>query len=216
MNFSYHLVYTLAPKTEKEIELLNRCYALWVDEYGKDLASRGATLNRDEFQRARVLAVITSGDELVGFHQYSVFDIREDSSRDHSYLRALGQEVVTKLGDAKIKSFMAMEYLTVAPAFRYKGRTGPKISEIIIRLGLRVMNELGADAAIGIARIDRKVNTTGDAMGWSQIAEITKYNNQCAVMLFEKNFKEIPSDDFTNRTVDMLWAEKYKIAKIAA
>ncbi|UYL08200.1 hypothetical protein B9G69_014200 [Bdellovibrio sp. SKB1291214] len=216
MNFSYHLIYTLAAKTEEEVNLVNKCYALWADEYGKDLASRGATLNRDEFQRARVLAIIMDGSELVGFHQYTVFDLREICSHEHSYVRALGQEVLSKMLDQKIKSFMAMEYLTVAPSFRGKGRGGPKISEIIIRLGLRVMNELGADAALGIARIDRKVNSTGDAMGWRQLAEIKKYNNPCAVMLFEKTYKEIPSDDFTNRLVDSLWIEKHKVAKIAA
>lgn len=216
MNFSYHLVYTLAAKTEEEVELVNKCYALWTEEYGKDLASRGATLNRDEFQRARVLAIITSGKELVGFHQYSIFDLRENSSRDHSYVRGLGEDVVSKLTEANIQTFMALEYLTVAPAFRSKGGSGPKISEILIRLSTRVMRELGADAALGIARIDRKVNSTADNIGFSEIAQIAKYNNPCGVVIFDKSYKILPSDDFTNHIVDKLWADKYKIAKIAA
>ncbi|WP_413557285.1 hypothetical protein [Bdellovibrio sp. HCB209] len=216
MNFSYRLIYTLATKTEQEVQLINKCYALWADEYGKDLASRGATLNRDEFQRARVIAVITRGDDLVGFHQYSVFDLREQSSLAHSYVRALGEDVVKKLTENKITSFMALEYLTVAPEFRGRAAAGPKISEILIRLGLRVMRELGADASVGIARIDRKVNSTADNIGFSEVAQITKYNNPCGVVVFSKNDEVIPSDDFTNRTVEMLWTDKLKVAKIAA
>jgi hypothetical protein len=216
MNFSYRLIYTLGSKTQQEIELTNKCFNLWAAEFGADLASRGAKLNYDEFQRARVIAVICKGDEVAGFHLYSSFDLREDSSREHSYIRAIPDDVKVKLREHQINSFMAMEYLTVAPAFRSREAGGPKVAEMIIRLGLKVMNELGVDASVGIARVDRKVNWLGEIIGFSEFAQITKYNNQCAVMVFGKENKLIESDDFTKRTVDSLWNDKYQPRKIAA
>lgn len=216
MNFSYRLIYTLGSKTQQEIDYVNKCFRLWTEEFGADLASRGAKLNHDEFQRARVIAVVCKDDEVVGFHLYSPFDLREDSSREHSYIRAIPDDVKVKLREHQINSFMAMEYLTVAPAYRSRDAGGPKVAELIIRLGLKVMNELGVDAAVGIARVDRKVNFLGEIIGFSEFAQITKYNNQCAVMVFGKQNKLIESDEFTKRTVDALWTEKYQPRKIAA
>ncbi|WP_413581421.1 hypothetical protein [Bdellovibrio sp. HCB288] len=216
MNFSYRLIYTTGAKTAQEIGYVNKCYHLWASEFGADLASRGAKLNHDEFQRARVIAVVLKDDEVAGFHLYSPFDLRESSSLDHSYVRAMSEEAKTKLLEKNINSFLAMEYLTVAPGFRTKEAGGPKVAELIVRLGLKVMNELNLEGALGIARMDRKVNFLGDLIGFTEIAQISKYNNLCSVMVMSKYETPREADDFTKKTVETLWGGMPQTSKIAA
>ena len=216
MNFSYRLMYNSGPKSPDEIQITNQCFELWASEFSRDLESRGAKLNLDEFHRARLLAVVQSGDKVAGFHLYSTFDFREVCSVEHSYMKNLSDPVKDRLKEKGVNNFMAMEYLTVAPNFRGKDAGGPKIAEIIIRLGLKVMNDMGADAALGVARVDRKVNFLGEVIGFSEVAQITKYNNACAVMVFDKNNEPIRGDDFTHHTVETLWNNKSAYKRIAA
>ncbi|WP_413587496.1 hypothetical protein [Bdellovibrio sp. HCB274] len=216
MNFSYRLIYTIGAKTEQEISYVNKCFHLWSTEFGADLASRGAKLNHDEFQRARVIAVVLKDDEVAGFHLYSPFDLRESSSLEHSYVRAMSEEAQVQLKERGINSFLAMEYLTVAPGFRSKEAGGPKVAELIVRLGLKVMNELGLEGALGIARMDRKVNFLGDLIGFTEIAQISKYNNLCSVMVMSKYETPKEADEFTRKTIDAMWGGKPQSRKIAA
>ncbi|MGZ3772960.1 MAG: hypothetical protein ACXVCY_04240 [Pseudobdellovibrionaceae bacterium] len=209
MSLFYKIIDTLSPKTNDEIKIINKCFSMWINTFGADLSSRGAVLNKDEFHRARILAVlITDTNEVAGFHLYCPFFLNESPSLEHSYLKVIPEEIKENMLQRKIHSLMAMEYLTVAPSFRKSESGGPNIAQIIVRLGLKVMNNLNLDAAIGIARIDRKVNFLGETIGFETLGEIEKFNNKCSIMLFPKNKKAKKTDEFTEKMIDSLWNQK--------
>lgn len=214
MELSYRLIDMTSHRSEEEVQLVNTCFQHWYGIFSQDVEARGATLNKDEFHRAKILAVLQSGDAVAGFHLYSMFDLREQPSLAHSYLKALPDAAKSLMLDRGVHSVMAMEYLTVTPEYRSKEYAGVKIAELVIRLGLHVLSDLGLDSALGVARADRKVNTLGDSIGFEEIALMEKYNNKCNLMLFDRKRCELLGNPFTLKAVENLWNQRHQSGRV--
>ncbi|MBV2169419.1 MAG: hypothetical protein KUL82_12000 [Bdellovibrio sp.] len=208
MELSYRLIDMTSHRTDEEVRLVNTCFQHWYDIFSKDVEARGATLNEDEFHRARVLAVLQSEDAVVGFHLYSIFDLRELPSKRHSYLKGIPESAKSVIDERGSRSLMAMEYLTVCPDYRAEMIAGARAAELIVRLGLKVLNSLGLDAAIGVARVDRKVNSLADSIGCEEIMLMEKYNNKCSLMYFDRRIHVAKGNPFVMNMVETLWNQR--------
>ena len=209
MELKYYMIDMTSHHSEAEVNIINRCYDHWFEAFQADLQSRGMNLNKSEFHRARVLAVLECDGHIAGFHLYSVFDLRELPSQNHVYIEGLPAATKQEISNRGSRSLMAMEYLTVTPDFRsIDVSAGIKSAELLIRLGLKVMESLGLDAAIGVARIDRKVNSLADRIGCEEVSLMEKYNNKCSLMYFDRRHHRVVGALHVLRFVDELWKNK--------
>ncbi len=129
-------------------------------------------------------------------------------SQSHNYLRGIPEDAKNVLKERGSRSLMAMEYLTVCPDYRAEVIAGARAAEMIVRLGLKVMNSLGLDAAIGVARVDRKVNSLADSIGCEEIMLMEKYNNKCSLMYFDHRFHTAKGNPFVMNMVENLWKNR--------
>ena len=208
MDLSYRLIDMSSHHSEEEVRIINMCYETWFEIFNKDLESRGAQLNKDEFQRARVLAVLQLSGEPIGFHLYGVFDIREKSSLNHAYFRSLPEDTKAIIAQRGSKSILTLEYLTVFEAYRALEVQGVRMGEVITRLGLRLMEHLQLDAALGVARMDRRVKSIGDHLGAEELALMEKYNNKCSLLYFDRHQHQIQGNPFLLKFIEDLWTSR--------
>lgn len=220
MDLNYRIIDMSKHHSDEEVHLVNRCYENWFEIFNKDLESRGAQLNRDEFHRARILAVLLDGTKPIGFHLYGVFDLREKPSMEHGYLRSLPENTKDIMRQRGTSSLLTMEYLTVFAEYRTQEIHGARFGEIISRLGLKVMNYLGVHAALGIGRMDRKVNTLAEHFGAEVLCMLEKYNNKCCLLYFDRRQHKLEGNPMLLNFVDSLWdqrqADSTKLNKTAA
>lgn len=206
MELKYHTIDMTGHHSNEEVALINKSFLIWYEAFQADLQSRGVNLNKAEFHRARILAILEFNGQVAGFHLYSVFDLRELPSLSHPYLSGLPEETKTILSNRGSRSLMAMEYLTVTPEFRsVEVFPGVKVAELLVRLGLKVMEALNLDAAIGVARIDRKVNSLADSIGCEEVSLLEKYNNKCSLMYFDRRIHKAIGSLHVLRLVDEIW-----------
>lgn len=205
MDLSYRLIDMSRHHTDEEVQIINKCYETWFEIFNKDLESRGAQLNRDEFQRARVLAVLQLNGDPIGFHLYGIFDIRERPSLDHGYFRSLPEETKQTIFNRGTRSILTLEYLTVFEPYRSLEVQGVRMGEVITRLGLRLMEHLQLDGALGVARMDRRVKSIGDHLGAEELALMEKYNNKCSLMYFDRHQHTIAGGPFLIKFIEDLW-----------
>lgn len=221
MDLSYRLIDMSRHRTDEEVEIVNKCYETWFEIFNKDLESRGAQLNKDEFQRARFLAVLQGDQKPIGFHLYGVFDIREKSSLNHGYFRSLPEETKQTIAARGTRSILTLEYLTVFEPYRALEAQGVRMGEVITRLGLKLMEHLQIDGALGVARMDRRVKSIGDQLGAEELALMEKYNNKCALMYFDRRQHKIVGSHFLMKFIEDLWNSRTEtthepVKKIAA
>ncbi len=218
MELKYRTIDMTSHHSEDEVKIINQCFEYWAQAFQQDLQTRGVELNRSEFHRAKILAILKCDNRIAGFHLYSVFDLREAPSLSHAYLAGYPEETKNYLLQKGSKSLMAMEYLTVTPDFRSKQFDGVRAAEVLIRLGLRVLESLSLDAAVGVARVDRKVNAMGVSIGFEEVSNMEKYNNKCSLMYFDRHIhREIPS--VQQNMIMRLWENRHeanKKTKVAA
>ena len=220
MDLKYRIIDMSKHHSEEEVFLVNKCYDTWFEIFNKDLESRGAQLNKDEFQRSRVLAVLLDGEQPVGFHLYGVFDLREKASLNHAYFRSLPESAKDGMYKRGTSSLLSMEYLTVLERYRTQEVHGARFGEIISRLGLKVMEYLGVDAALGVGRMDRKVNSLAEHFGAEVLCLLEKYNNKCCLLYFDRRQHRLEGNPMLLKFVDSLWSERQenslKLNKVAA
>lgn len=152
----YHLLRAKPPFKSPSTPLHNKAFEFWVSQWTHELAkiSPNEKLNADEFLRQDYMSVVTHGSEVVALHFYSLFDLAQDAARSHSYFGASysprAMEALKKHG---VRWAMSFEYFTVAPQWRGSA-AGFSLAATLLGLGLKFFGELGADAALGICRID--------------------------------------------------------------
>lgn len=208
MGLNYRIIDMSRHHSDEEVHLVNLCYEKWFEIFNKDLESRGAQLNKDEFQRARILAVLQDKNEIVGYHLYGVFDLREKASLQHGYLRSLPEEAKATMFERGTRSLLTMEYLTVFDQYRTQEVQGARFGEIISRLGLKVMDHLGVDAALGVGRMDRKVNSLAEHFGAEVLCLLEKYNNKCCLLYFDHRQHALVGNPMLLKLIDNLWDQR--------
>lgn len=208
-NFKYHL-FNPRELTPETVELSNKIYEAWCNVYSDVLGSVNEPLNADDFHRNDIIVCITDGDQndrIVGFHLYSVFDLRSKAHLDHHYMKAFDEVTLARFQSRKINTLMSMEYLTVLPEYRSRN-SDVNWSEIIIALGSRVMDVSSWDAVIGTGRKDLHVRRKAAHSGFEYFGDIMKMNYVCEILVTEKGKVTPFEDPKAAALVDQLWAEK--------
>nr|BFD60038.1 hypothetical protein CKG001_21450 [Bdellovibrio sp. CKG001]BFD63444.1 hypothetical protein BdHM001_21250 [Bdellovibrio sp. HM001] len=209
-NFKYHLFNPRELNSETAM-LSNKIYEAWCAVYSEVLGAVNEPLNADDFHRNDIIVCITDGDKddrIVGFHLYSVFDLRSKAHLDHHYMKAFDEVTLSRFRQRGITTLMSMEYLTVLPEYRSRN-TDVNWSEIIIALGSRVMDvSPGWDAVIGTGRKDLHVRRKAAHSGLEYFGDVMKMNYVCEILLAQKGRITRFEDPKTAALVDSLWAEK--------
>lgn len=191
----------------KNFDLVERAYQTWWNVYSLEYEQRGQKLNPDTFWNTKILAVIMMDGKILGTHIYNPFHVSIPSTTQHSYFNDLSMEKISELKQNQIQSLMSMEYLLVHPDFR-GAYSGFKWAEVIIGLGLKFMSTSPWDAAIGIARQDKKVTEMSEKMGARAHGHLEKMNTPCQIMLLKKNQYQSHPHDVTSKVIDELWRNK--------
>lgn len=216
MKYKYIIVPKSCPNAQS-IEVYEQVYNAWYELWKGVFTQGGRSFepDTDDFLRQDYVVSIWDDKDIVGFHLYSFFDMRKKMSQRHSYFSGVNPDAFQKFEHENTHQIMSMEYLSAMPAYRKKHTSIPW-GEIIIALGLKFMQSTSADAAIGTARVDVKVDTMARTLGFSEIQPpIQKYDYTCAVTVCSKDAVCPHPEPKVRSMIDELWSNRtdFRIAE---
>jgi hypothetical protein len=180
-------------------------YAAWRNSFTEVVESAGGKLDPDDFFRNDLVSAVLHNDEVVALSTMTMFDLRLTSSHEHHYVRALQGSTVQRLQQDQLHRLISIEYLNVLPAWR-KSHSNVRWTEVMIGLGLKVMDDSVADIIMGTPRTDVKVlNVCKDLEAIEVQEPISKMNYPCAVVIFHKNHARKFKDAVTAQYVEGLY-----------
>lgn len=189
------------------IELNNKIFQSWKEVYSDVLGSVKEPLNPDDFHRSEVIACLQDREKIIGFHLYSVFDLRSQADLEHHYLKCFQKELLQQFRNQGIRTLMSMEYLTVLPEFRSRN-SSTVWSEIIIALGLKLLMASPWDGAIGTGRKDLNIRRKSELSGALFRGDTQKMNYACEILMTTKgNIKPHPNQA-TEELIKSLWLNR--------
>ena len=205
--------YVLIPRQTADIDLIglqNQVYRSWFAEWQKVFSSNSRDFkpSADDFLRQDMMAVILSGEKIVGFHFYSFFNLLRLEMSEHSYFDQIEKSSFENLRIKNLANVMSMEYLTVLPDFRKKEAFFPW-GEILISLGLKVLNSSEGQVAFGTPRSDVKVNKMGEKLGFQTLqSAILKYDYKCEVMYYPRGNDSVHPEAIVENQISTLWKNR--------
>lgn len=211
-NLSYTLLSAKNPH-ENDLNLHNQSYKFWKNLWYSVLSKLNIdALNiNNDFLRQDIIAVIHDEYEIAAIHLYSHYSLRSFANSEGSYfLQNLQKTYVDKLIKLGANNVMTMEYMTVNVNWRkHQHENNIHVGAILGGLALKVLQSIGADAAIAPARRDLKVHELAYIYGGTCIAEnITNHNIPCdLIACFAEKTNPHP-DIRVNQIVSKLWSEK--------
>lgn len=186
----------------------NNVYAVWKSSFREVVESAGGKLDPDDFFRNDLVGAIMFKNEVVALSTMTMFDLRLHSSVDHHYVQALESATVKKLVRDQQPRIISIEYLNVLPNWR-KSHSNILWTEVLIGLGLKLMDNSPADVIMGTPRTDVKVLNVCLNLDAIEVQEpIKKMNYPCAVVVFPKKQNRKFSNPTTQQYVDGLWKDR--------
>jgi hypothetical protein len=210
------LRYVITPGTFREggidLESYEKIYAFWRSLWNGVFTELNFPTDRlaDDFFRQTIIASIFSGDEVIAAHLYTVFDTRSACVQEHTYIKNnYTNEFWKKMQEWDCNTFMSMEYFSVSHKWR-KSNSEVPIAAVVAGLGLKVMYELGVDAAIAPARQDYKVNQLAYTFGADCVVkDLMNHNVACDLIAFRKGLAKIDNGNSQAfELIKKLWATK--------
>ncbi|MBV2169401.1 MAG: hypothetical protein KUL82_11910 [Bdellovibrio sp.] len=197
--FSPHFV------ADAHLDKFNQVYETWKISFTDVVESAGGKLDPDDFFRNDLIGAITYNNEVVGLSTMTMFDLRLNSSLDHHYIKALSPETPQKLLRDRQPRLISIEYLNVLPNWR-KNHSPILWTEVLIGLGLKLMDQSPADIIMGTPRTDVKVLQVCKNLEAIEVQEpILKMNYPCAVVIFPKQTQRKFKNSTTAQYVEGLW-----------
>ena len=188
--------------------LFNTIYDAWKTSFTEVVEGAGGTLDPDDFFRNDIVTAITHNEEVVGMSTMTMFDLNLRSSHEHHYIRALEGSTVDRLQREGLHRLISIEYLNVLPAWR-KSHSHVRWTEVLIGLGLKVMDDSAANIIMGTPRTDVKVIDVCKNLEAIEVQPpILKMNYPCAVVIFHKNPVRRFGDATTGQYVERLYASR--------
>lgn len=185
--------------------IFNKVYDAWKISFTEVVESAGGKLDPDDFFRNDLVTAVTHQGEVVGLSTMTMFDLKLHSSHEHHYVQALNKSTVAKLQSDGQNRLISIEYLNVLPAYR-KSNSNVRWTEVLIGLGLKVMDDSVADIIMGTPRTDVKVLNVCKNLEAIEVQQpILKMNYPCAVVIFNKNPERQFVDPITAQYVEGLY-----------
>jgi len=197
--------------------LHDNAFRFWRETWTKTFREMGAPdPNPDHFLRQDIIAVLAKGEEVAGVHLYTFFDLTLQSHREHSYFtHHCSPKVLEALSARGVRYVMSLEYLAVHPDWR-SSLTGVSLSAVLVENGVRLAFSLGADAVLGVARVDRGIDRVATDIGAHVLdTKPTLYNEEFAVVGFFPNETHPYPKENEHRLADKLWADRVDEAALS-
>lgn len=140
-------------------DLYDNLYSCWKRGWEETFKEDGLDYKAhpNNFIRHNYVVGIFNHLEVVGFHAYSLFNLKSLAHMDHSYFDPFRRTSLRQLQSVSSAPVFTMEYLYVAPKWR-KTLSGISYASILIQLGLRIFSMTEADCALGVGRNNRSVS----------------------------------------------------------
>lgn len=169
----YVLLPARCPPGSAWLELHDAAFRFWRDFWSGVFAeiSPGEAVNVNDFHRQNAIAVFLDGDRVAALHLYSLWNLSSQSALAQPYIASnYRASDLDRLRQRGVRSALAMEYLTVDPAYR-KGATGLPMSSLVIGVGYEATKAIACDAMIAPCRMDVKVHQRVAEFGAVPISE---------------------------------------------
>lgn len=210
MKYQYYLFNPRVLTLETSI-LANEVYCTWKDVY----AGIFDKLHTDDFYRNEIIACIKDVDanKIVAFHMYSCFDSRAKAHHEHRYMEAFPKNLVDTFINENATTYMSMEYLGVNPEYR-TDVSGIKFADVIISLGMMVLEHSPWDGLLAVARMDYKIHEKAQKMGMRPVGHILRAQYPCELLFMKKSESKPLQDPFLAKMVENLWNTKINFTNI--
>jgi len=226
-NLQFYILPSADPLPEY-VEIHDRVFAFWMDSLRAAFreTNNDESALHDEFLRQDLITCICSGEDVVATLLLSRFSLNAEAARTFRYLTENYTELYfQKLKKEGVKSVISMQYLTVHPDWR-KRKQPVQIAPALPALAQFVRDDIfPADALIGVARRDVKVNEQIYSLGGKcVVANVDSHNTPCdLIAMYAKDPQQYPStavrdlvQDLWENRIDALKPPKLKIVKKAA
>ncbi len=196
-------------------ELYDRVYNVWKETWVKVFTDVGSpqAWNADTFFRCDLIPVILHKGKIAAFFVATVYPLQPAVLKDHSYFSIFTKSATDTLRKRGVRNVMSYEYMTVLPDWR-KAPLGFSLGAVLGELGLKIRDELGCDAGVGVARIQNKVDQLAHAIGGFTLEKEARRGNLiCEVVGFLKeNDRPYPQTSVHDLVVK-LWNNRVHVDK---
>jgi hypothetical protein len=188
----------------------NLVFNFWENVWEETFSSTGAPKKhwKDHFLRQDMVCALMLGDEVVGCHLYTIYNLESSSTIKSEYFEYIAPETVQNMLQENINPMMSMEYLCVNKKFSVNTeKLG--LGKLIISLGSFVSYSVGSKGAVGMPIDGRRVDKMAENVGAKVFqGGIEKYG-------YKLNFMVIPTHKITNSNdqlvaqyTDRLWTSR--------
>lgn len=201
------------PASYQYLELYNHVFRFWRSFWSKVLTDVGADhgARADDFQRQDLICALLHGRDVVGLHTHTLFDLAQDSAREHSYFeRLFSPDYLIALGDRRVRSVMTLEYLSVLPDWQ-TAQLGVSLARALVALALRQARMFAVDAAVAAPRCDLAVDRLAAELGAERVLTedgLVHGRPTARMAFFPGQFRD-PRDPKVQRLVESLWSMRF-------
>lgn len=193
--------------------LHDKAFAFWLplwSEVYQELGSDKKKPTVDDLFRQDCVGLLMYGDQIIGMHTYTFFDLKLKSTPDHSYFsRYYSEEVLEDLRKRGATKVMSMEFFAVHPDWRSTKSVGVTMAAVVASLGLKVFSQIKADVAVSVARQNVGAVKMSHALGAVSIArDITVHNTPCDIIAFFPGAPKPFAEDAVNSLANTLWENR--------
>lgn len=193
---TYILLPAKMPFQCEYVDLYNRVFDFWEQRWAKAFAESGAPEGywRDHYQRQDIIAALVTPTEVIGCHLYTFYNLDSHATLKSEYFHYLPELAIQKTKNLGLKNFVTMEYLCANPDWKINNEH-LRISTLISALGLLIVREFGAEAAVGMPIIGSPVDKGSNIFERKSIySPIEKYGYKLDYSYFPVN-KELTIND---------------------
>lgn len=188
----------------------DQAYKLWKKNWQDTFAQlkSEAKLRADDFTRQQVISALFSGDTAVGLLLHTHFNLDLEAVREHTYLSTYPAEIINSLREQGCAEVLSMEYLTLDENWR-KHLVGVSMAEVILGLGVKVLEASGFGSMLVVTRNEKKVNEILYGYGARCLApNLTKHNVAVDLVSLDRGKTHPGEHSEVNQLIDHFWRRR--------
>lgn len=210
--FNYEVLARAETLSDVSINSYDRAYKYWSSFWAKfwDTSNGSqvppASALGEIFYRQNVVNSLTHEGNFVGMVMQTKYDLRFQATKETPYFSHYPKEIFDQLLSLGIRRVVTHEFLTVDPDWR-KTIRGFSVSEWLMALGARMMEALGGEGSVAIARKDIGVNKLCYRLGWQCLQEDVLYKGYPCDVICLLSGKSICPEPI-KAIIDDLWQRR--------
>lgn len=170
LELKYHCIANRTYLDSVGLDLHNRIYKMWKDEWVKIYAAQGSTHQptADDFVRHDLIVALTYRTDIVAYAVHSFLDLNDLTTYDRDYFTMFGTPFANALKDMEIFRVMTMESLVTNPKYKHNQWNVP-VGRLLIRIAAYLFDFSNADGLMAVARKDNNLSQNSDELGWKTV-----------------------------------------------